>query len=278
MPATSARCGCCRGQVLPGVIWPCADPLDSGEGATNREYPWAIACDECNRFLSDEAAANALARHLTEVTGDYYYACQAFDPSYWYVGHRDDRPEDWDPVGDREGTHVNLQPLTTFDEALALALRLAGPCDCDNELVPGAHFPWDMECTPARAWVQRCDECGRFRDDAAACKAVARFLTEQTGVGHFAVFDDGDSYVSLHANGREGGDLTYEQAGELRARLMAERDGPAAPEPALALIVLEGNVVDGFQAFGPYGSTVEACQAHPDRDAWSMILEPPKVK
>ena len=43
--------------VLPGVIWPIASDSDSSRS-------WVERCDECERFVDDYAAAEALAEHL----------------------------------------------------------------------------------------------------------------------------------------------------------------------------------------------------------------------
>jgi hypothetical protein len=52
------------------------------------------------------------------------------------------------------------------------------PCECADDLVPGACFPYGDGCVP---YVERCDLCRVFEDDVAAAEAVADYLTKATG-------------------------------------------------------------------------------------------------
>jgi len=63
-------------------------------------------------------------------------------------------------------------------------------CDCDNDRLPGAGWPWATDGDDSFPFVERCDNCQRFPHDEAAALALIR-----AGHGVLAIYEPlhGDS-------------------------------------------------------------------------------------
>ena len=102
------------------------------------------------------------------------------------------------------------------------------PCECDEDLVPGACFPYGEGCVP---YVERCDSCCRFVDDVEAAEAVADYLTRETGRPY--VVRGGDVPFLDWEDHPRSEPLTFSDAERIWARLSratprgARRDGRA---------------------------------------------------
>lgn len=69
-----------------------------------------------------------------------------------------------------------------FDRADAAWERIkGGPCECEDDPVPGAIWPMATNCDDSHQWVERCDACGRFASDDDAAVAVIAWLVAGNG-------------------------------------------------------------------------------------------------